>query len=180
MVEQNAFKLLDSIRQKSVELNNESVDYSSQSTSIKNIAYIVNGLHFFCDAVDIKEVSTCENLTVIPQTKRWMRGIINSKGVLYSVTDLSLFAGFDRKIQENRGHLLLLSNADKQSALLVNRVVGFRYFDEQHKLEELEVNEELPEGLSSFVNEAYQVEGETWYRLDIENLLASAQFGEVQ
>lgn len=180
MADQNAFSLLSSIREKAILLAEQSVTYSTQSAGVKNIAYVVNGVHFYCDAEDVKEVSTCQNLMVVPQTKRWVRGLINSKGVLYSVTDLSLFAGYDRPIQESRGHLLILNDADKQSALLVNRVIGFRYFEGLEKISNLDSREELPDGLSPFVSEAYRVDDETWYKLNIDSLLLSEQFREVQ
>ncbi|MBX2848271.1 MAG: chemotaxis protein CheW [Acidiferrobacterales bacterium] len=180
MAEINAFDLLAEIRSKAVDLAGQNITYSIQSAGVKNIAYVVNGLNFYCDSEDVREVSTSHNIMPVPQTKRWMRGLFNSKGVLYSVTDLSLFAGFDRAIQENRGHLLLLSDADKQSALLVNKVIGFRYFEGLKEIENLESNSEIPDGLSSFVSEAFQVDDETWYRLDVPRLLESEQFLEVQ
>lgn len=180
MSEISPFELITEIRNKAIDLAGQNISYSIQSAGVKNIAYLVNGLNFFCDSEDVREVSTSHSIMPVPQTKRWMRGLFNSKGVLYSVTDLSLFAGFDRAIQENRGHLLLINDADKQSALLVNRVIGFRYFEGVKKIDNLDSNNELPDGLSSFVSEAYNVDDETWYRLDISKLLESEQFLEVQ
>ncbi|MDB4511989.1 chemotaxis protein CheW [Arenicella sp.] len=180
MSEITAFELLSEIRAKAVALASQTTSYSIQSAGIKNIAYVVNGVNFFCDAEDVREVSTSYNIMPVPQTKRWMRGLFNSKGVLYSVTDLSLFAGFDRAVQENRGHLLLLADIDKQSALLVNRVIGFRYFENNKIIDDIDRNQELPDGLSSFVSEAYYIDDEHWYRLDIARLLQSEQFREVQ
>ncbi|GAA6136684.1 hypothetical protein NBRC116583_04310 [Arenicella sp. 4NH20-0111] len=174
------FELLSSMRDAAVELAAQGLTYSTQSAGVKNIAYIVNGVNFYCDARDVKEVSTCDSLMVIPQTKDWMRGLINSKGVLYSVTDLSIFAGFGRAIQANKGHLLLLSDSGAQSSLLVNRVIGFRYFEDANKIEDLESSLEAVDGLAPFVEEGYSVEGQNWYRLDVEKLLAAEQFREVQ
>lgn len=180
MTDLSAIQLLTQMRDQASELAGDNVGYSSQSAAVKNVAYVVNGINFYCEASDIKEISTCENLMVLPQTKRWMRGLVNSKGVLYSVTDLSLFAGFDQAIQEKRGHLLLLSDSEMQSALLVNRVIGFRYFDSKDKLKNLDSNENVPDGLSAFVNEAYKVDDEIWFRMEIDRLVASEPFREVQ
>ena len=179
MAEKSAFDLLSTIRDQAIDLASDSAAYSKQSAGVKNIAYVINGVNFYCEAKDVKEISTCDSLTVVPQTKQWMRGLVNSKGVLYSVTDMSLFAGFDRAIQESRGHLLLLDDPDRQSALLVNRVIGFRYFDDSNK-KSIDSSEELPDGLSPFVSEAFKAEDEMWYRLDVEKLLISEQFREVQ
>lgn len=180
MTENAPFELLSSMRDAAVELAAQGLTYSTQSAGVKNIAYVVNGINFYCDARDIKEVSTCENLMVIPQTKDWLRGLINSKGVLYSVTDLSVFAGFGRPIQVNKGHLLLLNDPMAQSSLLVSRVIGFRYFDEDKKIRDLEGSLEAVDGLASFVEEGYRADGQNWFRLDVNKLLAAEQFREVQ
>ena len=180
-MQQNApFELLSRIRDEAQALASQGLTYATQSAGVKNIAYVVNGVHFYCDATDVKEVSVCENLMVVPQTKAWMRGLVNSKGVLYSVTDLSLFAGYGRAIQTQRGHLLLLGDEAKQSSLLVNRVIGFRYFNDEDELSSLEDKQEQLDGLSTYVDKGYHADGQDWFRLDVASLLASEQFREVQ
>ena len=93
MSENTPFELLSTIREEAQALASKGLTYATLSTGVKNIAFRVNGINFYCHASEIKEVSVCENLMVVPQTKGWMRGLINSKGVLYSVSDVSLFAG---------------------------------------------------------------------------------------
>ncbi len=180
MIENAPFAMLSSIRQEALALAEQGLSYSTQSAGVKNIAYIVNGVNFYCDAKDVKEVSTCESLMVVPQTKAWMRGLINSKGVLYSVTDLSLFAGFGRATPQQKGHLLLLNDASQQSALLVNRVIGFRYFEGEQEFDNLDDRLERLDGLSTFVDTGFSADGQDWFRLDVSKLLSSEQFREVQ
>lgn len=180
MTKNAPFELLNTMRQEALTLAEQGLSYSTQSAGVKNIAYVVNGVNFYCDAQDVKEVSTCESLVVVPQTKTWMRGLINSKGVLYSVTDLSLFAGYGRATQPQKGHLLLLNDSGQQSALLVNRVIGFRYFESAQEFENLDDRQEVLDGLSTFVDTGFNADGQDWFRLDVSKLLASEQFREVQ
>lgn len=180
MTDNAPFELLDGMRKAAQALAAQNLSYATQSAGVKNIAYVVNGMNFYCDAKDIKEVATCDNLMTVPQTKQWMRGLVNSKGVLYSVSDLSLFAGFGRAVQANKGHLLLLSDEHSQSALLVNRVIGFRYFEGSEPLADIDDKSDLLDGLSAFVHEGYRADEQNWYRLDVASLLASEQFREVQ
>jgi len=180
MSENGPLRILTEIRQQALDLAAEGLSYASQSAGVKNIAYIVNDVHFYCEASDVKEVSVCENLMLVPQTKRWMRGLVNSKGVLYSVSDLSLLAGYDRPIQTSKGHLLLLSDDASQSALLVSRVIGFRYFEESQRLPDLEGKQDTLDGLSAYVDEGFHADGHDWFRLDVSLLLASEQYREIQ
>ena len=180
MTNNQAFDLLSGLRQEALELEAQGLAYSAQSAGVKYIAFVVNGINFFCDARDVKEVAVCEGLMVVPQSKAWMRGLVNSKGVLYSVSDLSLFAGYGRATSAKKGHLLLLQDKSMQSALLVNRVIGFRYFDDEAVIEDIEGKSDTLDGLASYVNECFVSEGQDWYQLDIVSLLGSEQFGEVQ
>lgn len=180
MSENAAFELLSTIEKQANQLAEQGLSYVSQSAGVKNIAFAINGINFYCDSRDIKEVSTCEGLMPVPQTKQWMRGLVNSKGVLYSVSDMSLLAGFGRTIQATRGHLLLLNDEKSQTALLVNRVIGFRYFDESSNIDDIEKKKDQLEGLAAYVEGGFNDEDQDWYRLDIAALIASEQFREVQ
>ena len=93
---------------------------------------------------------------------------------------MSLFAGYGRATQPQKGHLLLLNDAGQQSALLVNRVIGFRYFEGAQEFENLDDRQEILDGLSSFVDAGFNADGQDWFRLDVNKLLASEQFREVQ
>ena len=180
MSENSPFSLLEELRRDANELAAQGLSYSTQSAGTKNIAFVVNDIYFYCEAEFVKEVSVCENLMLVPQTKAWMRGLINSKGVLYSVSDLSLLAGYGRPTQANKGHLLLLNDESNQCALLVNRVVGFRYFEESQKMQEVDSKQELLDGLSAYVEAGYHSEGRDWFNLNVEKLLTSEQFREIQ
>ncbi len=180
MAENSPYQLLAQMRDQALELASQGVSISSQSAGVKNIAYVVNDVNFYCEAQDVKEVSVCESLMPVPQTKRWMRGLVNSKGVLYSVSDLSLLAGYERPVPAAKGHLLLLNDEESQSALLVNRVVGFRYFDESQRIKDIESKQDLLDGLGGFVERGYHADGQDWFCLDVSKLLASEQFREIQ
>jgi len=180
MSDNPAFQMLCAIRDQARELSKQNFSYASQAAGVKYIAYSVNGVQFYTDAQDVKEVSVCENLMVVPQTKRWMRGLVNSKGTLYSVSDLSLIAGYKQPTSLKNGHLLLINNEVSQSALLVSRVIGFRYFEERSQVTDLDNHQEKLDGLSAFVDEAFYADGQDWYHLDVNKLLEAEQFLEVQ
>lgn len=151
-----------------------------QAAGTKNIAFLINGIGFFCDAAVVKEVTSCSGLVSVPLTKNWLRGVVNTKGVMYSVSDMSLLAGFERAISAERGHLLILGDHDRQNALLVNRVVGFRYYNEPEKITNKEAKVDEIESLAAFVDDVYLQNDQYWYKLDVEKMVLSAQFNEVQ
>ena len=64
--------------------------------------------------------------------------------------------------------------------MLVNRVIGFRYFNDSDQMSDLEEKQEVLDGLSAFVDKGFRTDGQDWFRLDVRALLASEQFREVQ
>lgn len=155
-------------------------DLVVQAAGTKNIAFLINGVGFFCDSAVVKEVTACAGLVQVPLTKNWLRGVVNAKGMMYSVSDMSLLAGFDRATPAERGHLLILADNDRQNALLVNRVVGFRYFNEPEKVMNKATKIDEIESLAAFVDDVYQQNEQYWYKLDVDKMVLSAQFNEVQ
>ena len=89
-------------------------------------------------------------------------------------------AGYDQPTSVKNGHLLLVSDEASQSALLVSRVIGFRYFEEQERMTDLDEHQETLDGLSTFVGEAFTADGSEWFNLDVKKLLEAEQFLEVQ
>jgi twitching motility protein PilI len=181
MAEVSAFELMQGIADEASKvLANADFVRATATASTKNVAFRVRDLNLFCDSSYIAEVSAGQSILPVPLTKQWVRGVINAKGRLYSVADIALFAGLDRPIREDQGHLLLLNDREKQSALLVSKVIGFRYFDEADRQESAEIEAGDVEGLADFIDEKYHAEGEDWFHLDVQSMLRSARFTEVQ
>ena len=174
------YKLLNQIRDDARTLAVDSDLVVIQSAGVKNIAFHINGVNFFCASELIREVSECSDLLVVPQTKQWLRGVINSKGILYSVVDMAILAGYSQAITAQKGHLLILTDAMNQVALLVNRVIGFRYFSDLEKVVNTESKFDEIESLAAFVDAVYVQDEKKWYQLNIDKLVDSAQFREVQ
>jgi len=149
MAELSAFELLEGIEKEAVEVV-KSADFirASAISSTKNVAFRVRNLNLFCDSSQVSEVSVGQAILPVPLTKHWVRGVINSKGRLYSVADMALFAGLERPVREGQGHLLLLNDQGKQSALLVSKVIGFRYFDQAERQDMTDIGSGGAEGLA--------------------------------
>jgi len=73
-----------------------------------------------------------------------------------------------------------LNDEQSQSALLINRVIGFRYFDDSSTIKDIESKKDQLEGLAAYVEDGYTADGQDWFRLDVNALISSEQFREVQ
>ena len=173
--------ILQKIEQEAIELSKQGILQTiAQGVTAKMVAFQVNQLRLFCEVDNILQVAESPAVVTVPQTKPWIRGIANLKGEMYSVCDLSLFAGFKMRIARGKGNLILINHPDAHVALLVDKVIGFRYFDEKDiTQEQLEQVDELGEFMTH-VDKVYDVDGYKWCKLNINHLMNSVRFLEVQ
>lgn len=173
--------ILQKIEQDAIALSKQGIlQTAAQGVTAKMVAFQVNELRLFCEVDSILQVAENPVIVDVPQTKPWVRGIANLKGEMYSVCDLSLFAGFGRAIAKGKGNLILMNYLDAHIALLVDKVIGFRYFDEKDiTQQQAEHVDELGEFMTH-VDKVYNVDGYKWCKLNINHMINSVRFLEVQ
>jgi twitching motility protein PilI len=123
---------------------------------------------------DAGEVVSVPELTPVPRTRAWFRGIANVRGALFSVVDLAGFLGQAPTALDPDSRLLLVGQRFGTSvALLVDRVLGLRKVSEFTP----ELSAVEPDGAAPWAGEAYRdADGQRWRRLEVAALLADEDF----
>ncbi|MCL2591241.1 MAG: chemotaxis protein CheW [Betaproteobacteria bacterium] len=114
-------------------------------------------------------------LAPVPLTHEWYRGLVNVRGVLYSVVDLSRFHdGPALSSSTPQARLLLVGTRQGvHSAILVSRVLGLR--DEEDFELDAEADDPRPWVLARFRD----AHNNLWLRLDVPQLLSNSIFLDV-
>ncbi len=137
---------------------------------------ILFSLHDTPVVVSLRQVKEILNIpsamTLVPGTHRWMLGIANVRGNLLPVIDLQLFLGGSPITIEKRSRVLVVGHREGQSGLLVGQVQGLRHFSEEQRV----AVPELPEALSPYVNQAFELDGLVWPVFDMQRLAESPGF----
>ncbi len=157
-------------------VENESTGIDEQRV----LSFTVQELKFIVNVVDILHITACERLYSLPQTKKWLRGVTSQKGVIYSVTDLHLFAGHNKGVDIQKAHLVLLNRPVEQVALLVNHVSGFRHLNEGRQGKVETKHEALLGELQQYAQALYEFDGDEYFQLNFDALMHSNRFLEVQ
>ena len=126
-----------------------------------------------------RHITACENVFPLPQTKSWLRGMTVQKGFLYSVTDLSLFAGLSQAVEKKRSHLILLNRPSEQVALIVSQLLGFKYLSDARDADPSDCERVLGDLQPFFVN-GHRFDGDVFFSMDWGKLMNSSRFLEVQ
>lgn len=139
---------------------------------------------------DAGEVVPVPALMSVPLTKPWFSGVVNIRGMLYSVVDFSAFQGGEPTVLNSDARLLLVGvRHGINSALLVSRTLGLR------SMETLEAEPASPENTfhaqprQAWVGESFHdaqtqtqrssVSGIVWRTLNLKPLLSHPGFLDI-
>jgi twitching motility protein PilI len=124
----------------------------------------------------VSEVLPCPAYTLVPGTRRWLKGIANVRGTLVTVIDLPEFFGKNPIRLDERSRLLILNVPGISTALLVNEVMGLRHFDEQQERQDITG---LDDPAMAHVTGAFLRDNVLWGVFDMQSLAQSDAFRHV-
>lgn len=144
------------------------------------LGFRVGELRLVVDLTEVREVVPYPAITPVPGTKRWLRGIANVRGSLWTVVDLADFLGKEPVQPAARCGLLTMSVGDLDSALLVHEVLGLRHFDEDRERRGVS-DWKMPKGepVRAYLKGAFSREGTFWGLFDMRALAGSEAFRHV-
>lgn len=118
------------------------------------------------------EIISPPALAPVPLTHEWYRGLVNVRGVLYSVIDLSRFHNGPLTTTPGAQTRLLLIGARHgvHSAVLVTRVLGL------HNEEDFETDAQASDERPWVSARLRDANGRLWLRLDVPRLLVNSIF----
>ncbi|HEX9627562.1 MAG TPA: chemotaxis protein CheW [Acidiferrobacterales bacterium] len=124
----------------------------------------------------VAEVLPVSQLTLIPGTKRWLKGVANVRGNLYTIIDLPEYFGKDPVVPDEKTRLLIMNVPSLNAALLVNEVLGLRHFDEEQESQDLTG---MDDPALAHMRGAFLRDGVLWGIFDMNSLAESASFQNV-
>jgi len=124
----------------------------------------------------VAEVLPCPEITPVPGTKPWLRGVANVRGNLYSIVDLPTYFGKEAVHGDVRARLLILNVPELRAAVLVHEVMGMRHFEEAHGGQDLSA---LDDPALVHVRGAFLRDNVLWAVFDMHALAQSPTFLDV-
>ncbi len=94
---------------------------SSLIRTVARYGYVIQNLGFLIAENTLSEIVINTNIYPIPNTKVWMKGLINVRGTLVPVFDFSLLLGLSKQPAEQK-NLLVLGKGNDSVGLLIDRL----------------------------------------------------------
>lgn len=138
------------------------------------IGFRIAAEHFVTGRSDVREVLPLpEQITRVPGSKPWLRGVANVRGQLLTVVDLKAFLGGGRTPLDRRGRILMPNSREVPTGLIVDEVLGFRRFSTE------EYRVDPPATIvrcEHYLEGAYRRGSESWPRFSLQKLLDDEHF----
>lgn len=134
------------------------LDLSHNDYQLPRYGFIIHGIGFMISSEILSEVVKNYTVYPIPNTQPWMRGLVNLRGNLVPVYDLSMLLGLtDAPVQQ--GNLLVLDKGQESVGILID---GLPVPCDITSWSETMQIPDLPAGLSDFINGAYSADDVIW------------------
>lgn len=112
-----------------------------------------------------------DTMTPVPLTHDWLRGLVNLRGVLYSVIDLARFEGGEpTPIAKESRMLAVAGRLNMNSALLVTRMLGL------HNVSSMTAQPAGDTGQPWRMRRLLDAEGREWTELSLATLVGDERF----
>lgn len=125
---------------------------------------------------DVEEILEIPDMTRIPSTRSWVKGIANIRGSLLPIMDLHGFIDGGAVQIGRKSRVLLIRQGELASGLLVDEVMGMRHFFEEEHTKQIP---EVSLNLQKYLLGAYRQGNAHWGVFSMKNLAEDPKFLQV-
>ena len=139
------------------------------------IGFRIGAIRLAASMEQVREILTDPQVSRVPGSKPWVKGLANVRGRLVTVVDLPHFLNMDRGGlgRHTMARALFVEQGDLSVGLLVDEVFGARQFPEDDRVSELG---DTADPLRPYAVGRMLSNADAWVVLDIQRVLADPNF----
>ncbi|HUY04576.1 MAG TPA: chemotaxis protein CheW [Rhodocyclaceae bacterium] len=115
------------LKSRALMLAQEPVPTEGADARIEIVEFILAHERYAVETHYIREVSPLENLTPLPCTPRFVLGIVNMRGEIFSVIDIKKFFDLPEKGLTDLSKVIVLQSGNMLFGILADAIVGVRH-----------------------------------------------------
>lgn len=140
------------------------------------IGFRLLGKRFVAPMGEVTEILTYPDMSRIPRTKDWVRGVANVRGTLLPVMDLAAYLGRRATSVTRLSRVLVVDRNGVHAGLLVDEVLGMRhFFTDDYQ----DAPADLDEVFDGYVTGSFLTDGMVWSVFSMAALVDNPQFMKV-
>ncbi len=139
----------------------------------EGITLILDTHHLVLPIMDAVEVlNVPRTYAIVPGTKDWVLGVANIRGNLLPILDLKSFLFNEKTEVSNRSRILVINHAGLHAGILLDQIIGMRYFPEDREVEV----KNIPKEIEPYIISDFEVDDIVWHVFDIRKLAENEHF----
>lgn len=137
------------------------------------IGFRIGQQHFVIPLSQSREVFPVpEQVTPVPKSQQWVFGIVNLRGELLPVFDLSLFLNEKAAKLSKRSRIIVINDNEIPGGILVDEVFGLKHFQREPE----PVNDEQDSNLLPYLTGSIFQQEIRWQVFSFEKLISDTRF----
>lgn len=146
-------------------------DKSKDANTTELLSFLVGGQDYCVDIMSVREIRGGAKATTLPHSPGFMRGVINLRGTVLPIMDLSSRLELDSATDQERNVIIVVAVGERTVGLMVDAVSDILAIEE----EDLQPPPDLPvDNERSFVSALTIVDNRMIRVLDLTAVLPSA------
>ena len=142
---------------------------TAESDELKSfLIFSVNTVEFGIDIGMVKEINKLQPISTIPNAKPFCKGIINIRGTIVPVIDLSIKLGFEQDVYDERACIILVMLETEDVGVIVNRVQDVIKITDEQLLDYPSINKAT--GYQRYVSKVVTTDGKIRQILDVQSV----------
>ncbi|MDH5325415.1 MAG: chemotaxis protein CheW [Gammaproteobacteria bacterium] len=120
------------------------------------IGFRIGSVNLVAPLTQVNELIHYPKLTLVPGTKKWVKGIANIRGTLLPIMDLQGFLGKTSVSVSAKTRVMVIKHGDLAVGLVVDEVLGLTHFSEENQVTAVA---QFDESLRNFIQGAFHQDG---------------------
>jgi len=167
-------QLLSDIEQRSVVRQAALPELEGAHQYWEGVIFSLDGMRLVAPLNEVAEILHFPaEITFVPGTHSWVKGVANVRGSLLPIIDLQLFLGGEPVITGRSCRVLVVKHQGIFSGLLVREVAGMRHFAQENQIDYSVQDDGL---LERFVKTAFEFDGDSYPVFSMFALAESTEF----
>jgi len=129
-------QLLSDIEQRSIARLSALPELEEAHQYWEGVIFLLNEMRVVAPLNEVSEILHFPaDVTRVPGTHSWVKGVANVRGSLLPIIDLQLFFGGEPVMTDRRCRVLVVKHQGVFSGLLVKEVMGMRHFSQETQMD---------------------------------------------
>lgn len=140
------------------------------------VGFRIGDIAMIAPLTQVNEILHYPQLTLVPGTQPWVKGLANIRGTLLPILDLQSYLGQAPIQLSNQSRILIIQQGDLSAGLLVDEVMGLRHFDPDNRVTRIR---KMDPAVKAYIRGAFQENKKTWHLFDMSALTDDPHFYKV-